>query len=182
MDFGSYHTAPTRLAEDLINTYDVANKVEELPDVAALGRFLDDHGIAAPRRLRREDLEAARSLRPRLRAIFGLHDEGEAVAVLNRVLDDCHAVPCFSRHDRQRWHLHVSRPGDAVADQLGAAAAMALLVVLQDQGLDRFRVCTGRRCEDVIVDVSRNQSRRYCSPAVCGNRAHAAAFRARRRG
>ena len=41
------------------------------------------------------------------------------------------------------------------------------------------RVCAGDGCQGVVVDLSRNRSRRFCSTA-CGNRAAVAAYRARR--
>ncbi|MFC4855882.1 CGNR zinc finger domain-containing protein [Actinophytocola glycyrrhizae] len=34
----------------------------------------------------------------------------------------------------------------------------------------------------MFVDLSRNRSWRFCSPAVCGNRVHVAAHRARQAG
>ena len=46
--------------------------------------------------------------------------------------------------------------------------------------LDRLRRCAGDGCDQVLVDLSRNRSRRFCD-AGCGNRANVAAYRARRR-
>jgi hypothetical protein len=36
-------------------------------------------------------------------------------------------------------------------------------------------------CDQVLVDLSRNRSKRYCDARTCGNRVHVAAYRARRR-
>ena len=47
--------------------------------------------------------------------------------------------------------------------------------------LQRLRVCDAPDCDDVVVDLSKNRSRRYCS-ASCSNRVNVAAFRARRAG
>ena len=44
--------------------------------------------------------------------------------------------------------------------------------------LDRLRVCAADDCDDVLVDLSKNRSRRFCE-AGCGNRANVAAYRAR---
>ena len=44
--------------------------------------------------------------------------------------------------------------------------------------LDRLRVCASETCTDVLVDLSKNRSRRFCE-ASCGNRASVAAYRAR---
>lgn len=57
---------------------------------------------------------------------------------------------------------------------------MALLdVVRADEG-SRLGVCADDDCEGVVLDLSRNRSRRYCSVA-CTNRNAVAAYRARQR-
>jgi predicted RNA-binding Zn ribbon-like protein len=44
----------------------------------------------------------------------------------------------------------------------------------------RVRVCDAPGCDAVLIDLSRNRSRRYCDTGNCGNRQHVAAYRARR--
>jgi predicted RNA-binding Zn ribbon-like protein len=58
---------------------------------------------------------------------------------------------------------------------------MALVDVVRQQELDRLRVCEATDCADVLVDLSKNRSRRYCSTA-CTNRMNVAAYRSRRAG
>lgn len=106
-------------------------------------------------------------------------DEDNAVAVLNDVLASHHAVPYLTRHDGEPWHFHPIAPDAPPVDQLAAYAAAGLLAVIATSGLKRLHTCVGNRCAEVFVDVSRNQTRRYCSPLICGNRAHAAAHRNR---
>jgi predicted RNA-binding Zn ribbon-like protein len=67
-------------------------------------------------------------------------------------------------------------------DEFAGLACLGLLAVIAAGDHDRLHTCVGRRCQEVFVDLSRNRSRRYCSPAICGNRAHAAARRNRARG
>jgi predicted RNA-binding Zn ribbon-like protein len=50
---------------------------------------------------------------------------------------------------------------------------------LSTENLENVKVCGGHRCTLLFVDHSRSRHRRYCSAAVCGNRAKVAAFRAR---
>jgi predicted RNA-binding Zn ribbon-like protein len=57
---------------------------------------------------------------------------------------------------------------------------MAFIDVVRQKELDRLRVCDAPDCADVLVDLSKNRSRRYCS-TTCQNRTNVAAFRARRR-
>ena len=58
---------------------------------------------------------------------------------------------------------------------------MAMVDVVRQQELDRLRVCGADDCGDVLVDLSKNRSRRYCS-TTCANRTNVAAFRARQTG
>jgi predicted RNA-binding Zn ribbon-like protein len=41
-------------------------------------------------------------------------------------------------------------------------------------------VCGASDCDDVVVDLSKNRSRQFCSTR-CSNRVNVAAYRARRR-
>jgi predicted RNA-binding Zn ribbon-like protein len=60
-----------------------------------------------------------------------------------------------------------------------ARSAADLLVSSE---LERVRECAGEKCDWLFLDASRNQSRRWCDMAACGNRAKAQRNYARRRG
>jgi predicted RNA-binding Zn ribbon-like protein len=60
-----------------------------------------------------------------------------------------------------------------------ARSAADLLVSTE---LERVRECAGEKCDWLFLDASRNQSRRWCDMAACGNRAKAQRNYARRRG
>ena len=62
---------------------------------------------------------------------------------------------------------------------LPVAAAMGDLVCLKDFAL--VRKCESPTCTLWFHDVSKGHARRWCSMAICGNRAKAAAHRARMR-
>ena len=57
---------------------------------------------------------------------------------------------------------------------------MAFVDVVRLKQLHRLRVCGAEDCDDVLVDLSKNRSRLYCS-ATCSSRVNVAAFRARQR-
>jgi predicted RNA-binding Zn ribbon-like protein len=64
---------------------------------------------------------------------------------------------------------------------MAVEAAMAMVDVVRQGELDRLQVCGAGDCSDVLVDLSKNRSRRYCGTS-CANRVNVAAFRARRAG
>jgi predicted RNA-binding Zn ribbon-like protein len=74
---------------------------------------------------------------------------------------------------QRRW-----RSPDALL--LPVAQAMAALVCADD--FSRVKTCEGHGCTLVFVDRTRGNARRWCSMAVCGNRAKQAAHRTRSQG
>jgi predicted RNA-binding Zn ribbon-like protein len=180
-DFGRYLECSLTLAEDLVNTYDPISGEDELTGVPALIDFVRAHEVSNPGKATTADVTRVRDLRTKLRSVFDASDQENAVKILNGLLSESGARPELTNHDGEPLHLHYSPPGTPLAPRLTAETAMALTVVIAEDGFDRLRICEGERCEDVFVDESRNRSRRYCSPAVCGNRASVAAWRARRR-
>ena len=57
---------------------------------------------------------------------------------------------------------------------------MAMVDLIRADQLSRLSVCADERCDGLVLDLSRNRSRRYCSTA-CANRNAVAAYRARGR-
>ena len=83
------------------------------------------------------------------------------------------------RHQALRCQTH-RRWGSAKMLLLPFAEAIAQLVCEEDFAL--VRKCEGPGCTLWFLDVRKTHARRWCSMAVCGNRAKAAAYRARARG
>jgi predicted RNA-binding Zn ribbon-like protein len=75
----------------------------------------------------------------------------------------------------------VTRPDAPLAHRLAAEAAMGFLDLVREDDLDRLKICAAEDCQDVLVDLSRNSSKRYCDTGNCGNRTNVAAYRARKR-
>ena len=181
-NFAPYLECSLGVAVDLINTGDPLGRADELKTLEDLVKFVKDHSISqVTRRPTKADLEKVRGLRERLREVFDSGDEKKAVAILNDLISETGARPELTNHDGEPWHMHYTPTGTPLAPRLAADGAMALSVIIAENGYDRLRVCEGDRCTDVFVDESKNRSRRYCSPQVCGNRASVAAFRARHR-
>jgi predicted RNA-binding Zn ribbon-like protein len=164
-------------AAALVNT---AHGTDELATQQDLDRFLDFWGFTGSRTHDAGELRAVQDLRPVLERLFQV-DRDEAVLIVNRLLRDAKALPYLVRHDTWDYHLHATSPDAPLADRMAVEAAMAVVDVIRMDELDRMRVCAADDCADVLVDVSRNRSRRFCG-TTCANRTNVAAFRARRRG
>ena len=162
-------------AAALINTD--SSEGEQLPDVAALDQFLDEWNWTGSRRGTRRELDEVRGLRPRLRRLWQL-DEDALVKALNAMLREADALPQLVQHDDHGFHLHATLSDAPLVDRMAVEAAMALIDVVRQGELERLRVCEADNCVDVLIDLSKNRSRRYCSN-TCSNRMNVAAFRAR---
>lgn len=154
--------------------------VDELANVAALDRFVVAWGWTGSHRSDNRELDRVRALRPRLRALWHADEDG-VVATVNAMLRETHALPQLVTHGEFAYHVHATPPEAPLADRMLVEAAMAVVDVVRSGELHRMRVCEAPACDDVIVDLSKNRSRRYCG-ASCSNRVNVAAFRARRAG
>ena len=179
VDFSGYAEDAVTLAVDLVNTFNAHREVEHLRDTGALEAFLRDHRRVHAGRLTRQDVADVRALRARLRVAFEAAEETTAAGIINELLTESRARPQLTDHDGSEWHLHYTASDVPLAQELGAVTAVGLAVVMGDGRWERVHVCEGDRCRDVFVDMSRNRSRRFCSPEVCGNRASVGAYRRR---
>jgi predicted RNA-binding Zn ribbon-like protein len=162
-------------AAALVNT--AQDDGDELADIAALDDFVTEWGWTGERRRDQAELDAVRALRPRLRTLWHV-EEDRAVDMLNGLLREARALPQLVKHDAWDYHLHAT-PSDApLADRMAVEAAMAFVDVIRQRELSRMRTCAADSCHDVLVDLSKNRSRRFCSTA-CANRTNVAAYRAR---
>jgi predicted RNA-binding Zn ribbon-like protein len=170
-----------RNAAALVNTADP----ETLAAPADLARWLDDQGFTFAAAGTATELDRVRALRPRLRAVWGCaaaapDPPGAVSALVNALLADVPATPRLAVHDGWGWHLHMTGPEHALPDRVAAEAAMALVDLVRSDELGRLRTCAAPDCDAVLVDLTRNRSKRFCDTGNCGNRQHVAAYRARR--
>jgi predicted RNA-binding Zn ribbon-like protein len=132
----------------------------------------------------------ARNLREWFRAFVQKHKGRplvsknlEELAQLNRLLERDEAFArIVARHEkgqpplelqvRRRW-----RGPEALLLPIGEA--LAQFVCTEDFSL--VKACEGAACTLVFADHTRGRARRWCSMAICGNRAKQAAHRHRRR-
>lgn len=161
----------------LVNTAE--HEVDQLGTPAELDGFLDVIEFTGSRARTEAELAAVRNLRPRLRAVWTA-GEDEAVEIINAILREAHALPQLVKHDHWDYHLHATTPDAPVDVRLAVEAAMALVDVIREKELDRLQLCAAEDCNAVLVDLSRNRSKRFCDTGNCANRTHVAAYRARK--
>ena len=165
----------------LVNT--LRDGEDQLVDPAALAVFVDQEGFTGHHAGTLAELEEIRALRSRLATIWHAAeaaDAAEVVEIVNDLLAGAQALPRLTRHDGWDWHLHLTDPEAPLVDRIGTEAAMAVVDLVRAQDLERLKRCAAEGCDAVLVDLSRNRSRRYCDTGNCGNRMHVAAYRARR--
>lgn len=153
---------------------------DTLVTVEQLAAFVDEHGYTG--RVERDATELARvqALRPDLRLLLTA-ERDDAVGIVNAMLRDAGAVPQLVRHGRMDWHVHAVADNSPIATRIAVETAMAMIDVIRADELSRLGACADRACSGLVLDLSRNRSRRFCSTG-CGNRAAVAAYRARRSG
>lgn len=171
--FGDYTDPVVTLAEDVVNSFRHSAQVDDLTPalLTSLARARGWRG----RRATAADVAAVRSLRAPLRSVF----ESHSVRAANSLVASSGLVPELVRHDSSPWHLHLTGAA-GLPSWVAGQAGFALLMVIEQGGAGRLHRCAGPDCFAVFVDLSRNQSRQFCSPAVCGNRVHVQAHRARK--
>ncbi|GAA1630741.1 CGNR zinc finger domain-containing protein [Catellatospora bangladeshensis] len=166
-------------AAALVNT--TGSDGEKLPDMAALDEFFQTYGWTGRREHTAAELRGVHELRPRLRRIWELGEAGKdgIVEIVNALLRETNALPQLVKHDEWDYHLHAT-PSDApLAARMAVEAAMALVDVVRAGELSRLRICELPGCGNVVVDLSKNRSKRFCDTG-CGNRAAVTAYRARK--
>jgi hypothetical protein len=133
---------------------------DTLTTVAELDRVWDDHGYTGRHDRTLAELDTVRELRPRLRELLTA-ERDDAAALVD-------------------WHIHAV-PTDAPLDtRILVETAMAMIDVIRVEEMSRLGVCADHGCQGLVLDLSRNRSRRFCS-TTCGNRNAVAAYRARKR-
>ena len=102
---------------------------------------------------------------------------------LNRLLERDEAYSRIVQHDHD-GHGHLAletarrwRSPETLLIPLGEA--MARMVVEEDFAL--VKACEGRSCTLMFADHTRARARRWCSMAICGNRAKQKEFRDRKK-
>jgi predicted RNA-binding Zn ribbon-like protein len=160
---------------DLLNTRwnDEGGRQDLLTDVEGLGVWLAANGLEKRFTADATTLRHTLAARDALGALVDRPGDPSATARVDEVLG----------HGRIRARLTAEGPGEEAefADPArgpGWTAARDYLDLLRTAP-DRIRACAHEACTLHFFDTSRNGTRRWCSMAVCGNRAKASRHYAR---
>lgn len=150
---------------------------ETMADVEELTAFFEEWGYTGRHDRTRAELDEVRALRPRLRELLTAGRD-TAVELVNQLLAEHRALPRLVRHPPLDWHIHAAPDDAPLAARIAVETAMAMIDVIREDELSRLGTCADGDCEALVLDLSRNRSKRFCS-VTCGNRNAVAAYRAR---
>jgi predicted RNA-binding Zn ribbon-like protein len=158
-----------RLICDFVNTYEPQVDGESLPTSEALRDWLvQQHLVPAGAQVTDSDLEKALVVREGFRNVLLSHaghdPDTAAIEALSAALAD---LPVRLDFDPNDFRL-VSTRSDPVGQALGQLLD-AVREASQDGTWRRLKVCARETCHWAFYDASRNQVRRWCSMAGCGN-------------
>lgn len=156
--------ANSRLGEDTLTTF------------TDLEEFYEAHKYTGARP-RTSDLESVRDIRTTIHELL-TSERDTAALIVNRILAESQATPQLVRHGAIDWHIHAWLDDAPLHTRILTEIAMAMTDVIRADEMSRLGRCAARACDGILLDLSRNRSRKYCSTA-CTNREAVAAYRAR---
>ena len=163
----------------LFDTHPSASRsgTDELDSPETLTAFLNAWTYTG--RFDRDDAELAdvKKNRDLFRRVWSLPVD-DAVAEVNTMFSKAKALPQLMKHDHFDWHLHATDNDAPLAERMRVEVAIALADVIRSGAMDRLRICEADDCDGLVLDLSRNGSKRYCN-VRCGNRMNQLAFRER---
>jgi predicted RNA-binding Zn ribbon-like protein len=160
----------------LVNSAEAPDTLTTVPEVDA---WYAEFQYTGRRDGDEAELAALRALRPRLRELLTTGRE-RAAELVNGMLAEAGAVPRLVRHDALDWHVHAVAADAPLTVRVTVETAMAMTDVIRTDEMSRLSICAEDDCQGLVLDLTRNRSRRFCSTA-CANRNAVAAYRARAR-
>ncbi|MGW3607604.1 CGNR zinc finger domain-containing protein [Micromonospora sp. NPDC005161] len=169
MDDDAAVPATVRLVRDFVNTFEPQIDDEMLTSPDRLRDwFVERDLMAMDAHLGPADLNVAVTVREGLRAVLlghaGHHADPTALDRLNQALA---GVPVTLRFADDGHHLVAA--DSAPLNRALAGLVDAIRVCGEDGSWPRLKVCARDTCRWAYYDASRNQARRWCSMAGCGN-------------
>ncbi len=190
---GGREPAPGGLAlvQAFVNTVDAEHGPDLLDDAGDLAEWLARRDL--PARVAPRDLAAAREVREALRTLLAAHVPGAELRVVRagrgefvaRRAEGERAAAVLDAAAERAVLLPRFGPGRLEPRATGVDAALgavlaAAFAAMADGTWRRLKACPGERCGWAFYDRSPSASAAWCSMQVCGGRAKARAYYARR--
>jgi predicted RNA-binding Zn ribbon-like protein len=161
---------PLRLVQRFVNTNDLEDGPELLPDGPALGAWLREAGLlAADATVSADDHRRAIALREAIRSLVaahaGLPSDPKATAVVNRAARRAGLQPSLA----DPFSARLEPSGGGVDAALGRIVA-AIHESIADGTWPRLKACERDVCRWAFYDRSKNRSSHWCSMSGCGAR------------
>jgi predicted RNA-binding Zn ribbon-like protein len=165
---------------DLIDSSPERNGEEAMEDGADLEAFAERWELSYARVGSAAELNGVRHLRTRLERVISANDLPQVMDQINEMLFSSASTPQVVSHEgHDSPHMHFSLEDAPFIDKLTALLAMALAQLVVTGNFGRLRECANEECRMMFIDTSKNGSRLYHDSQSCGNRLHAARYRAR---
>ncbi len=168
------------LVQALINSNDLESGHDALATPASMRDWLASQRLASPSGAydeadRRRLVELRDALHELAAADSGGQRPRRAVTALNEAARRVRLGVRFHPEDGYR----VMAEGVGIDRPIGELLA-AVTAAMAGHAWERLKVCSNPDCRRAFYDASRNRSARWCSMAVCGNRAKGRNYRRRR--
>lgn len=184
--FGTDERNAVMLAVDLVNTEARMAGRDLLAEPGVLRRLSQGRGYTLEPTGTPAELQEAYALRRLLATVVQDPVSDSSVALINHILLSSGSVPQLAIHPghtglagARGLHLHYSAEHASFMNRFSAHCAMGLAQLIAAGEEARLKECAAPTCHRQFLDLSRNSSRRYCDSRACGNRLHAAQYRAR---
>lgn len=177
---GGRQPAPGALAlvQAFMNThYDRAMKHggETLVSADLLHDWLRAHQLIGPERFDEHDLRRAIALREGLRALALANNGHDLSATAVDAMRQASAGAASEIHIEPDGPRLIAGAGAGLNSAIGALLAITARAMI-DGTWPRLKACPGRYCGWAFYDHSKNQSARWCSMKVCGDREKSRAY------
>jgi predicted RNA-binding Zn ribbon-like protein len=182
---GSGHRGPAPgdlpFVQAFVNTNDIEGGDDQLRGPAELSAWLARRGLTAGEGpVSDKEWRRAIAVREGLRALAASNNDlpvdTDALHALDVASGELRLIPRL--HTESRWRLE-PRAGN-VDGSLERVLAI-VVAAMADGTWERVKVCQADSCRWLFYDHSGNRSRTWCTMAICGARAKARAYRARKR-
>jgi len=166
------------LVEDFVNTLDLEDGSDAIDSSRALRAWLQGRMGLRVRTLDEDGWNEVIRVREALREVIESQTKGSLDRGVLRTLNRAGAAARVG----VRWEDDGAArfaPGDAGAGGVLGPIFAAIVTAQADGTWERLKICPADDCRAAFYDHSKNQSGKWCTMRVCGNRAKTRTYRER---